>query len=39
MCLTVSPEGSARPVEVCEALGLDSDTVHHRILRTEIEWQ
>ena len=39
MRLLVSPEGSARPVEVCTALGLDSDTVHHRILRTEIEWR
>ncbi len=39
MRLVVSPDGSARPVEVCTALGLDSDTVHHRILRTEIEWQ
>lgn len=39
MCLTVSHEGTARPVEVCQALGLDANTVHHRILRTEIEWQ
>lgn len=39
MCLLVTHDGTARAVELCEALGLDSDTPNHRILRTEIEWQ
>lgn len=36
--LTVAPDGTARPAEVIEAIGLDPNRVAHRMRRTRILW-
>lgn len=39
MFLNVSERGTARPAEVCTALGIQDDAILHRVRRTEIRWQ
>jgi len=38
MVLRITPKGTARPVEVLNALGLPGDQLAHRIRRTRVEW-
>lgn len=38
LVLRVGPEGTARPSEVLEALGLPARELTHRIRRTRVEW-
>lgn len=37
--LAVTPGGSARPGEVLAALGLEVETLAHRIIREHVDWQ
>jgi radical SAM-linked protein len=39
MTILVTGEGSARPAEVCHALGLHGDAINQWIRRIEVEWQ
>jgi radical SAM-linked protein len=39
MTIFVTGEGSARPAEVCRALGLEDDAINQWIRRIEVEWQ
>jgi radical SAM-linked protein len=38
LVLRVTPTGTARPVEVLNALGLPGDQLAHRLRRTRVEW-
>ena len=37
--LHITPRGTARPAEIVRLLGLEPETVQHRICRTSIQWQ
>jgi radical SAM-linked protein len=39
MTLRIVDGASARPAELVAALGLESDTINHRVRRLEVEWQ
>lgn len=39
LTILVTGEGSARPAEVCGAIGLETDAINHWIRRIEVEWQ
>jgi radical SAM-linked protein len=39
MTILVTGKGSARPAEVCRALGLQGDAINQWIRRIEVEWQ
>jgi hypothetical protein len=39
MTLRITPAGSAKPAEVCQALELNLDAFRHFIRRVEVEWQ
>ena len=39
MVLNVTERGSARPAEVCNALGIQDEAILHRIRRTEVKWR
>jgi radical SAM-linked protein len=36
--VNLSPAGTATPVEVCRALGMEDDALNHQVRRVEIEW-
>lgn len=37
--LCVTPDGSAKPSEICDLLGIGTENVNHLICRLSVEWQ
>jgi radical SAM-linked protein len=39
LLLHITPDGTAKPSEICKAIGFDGESINHRICRLEVQWQ